>query len=136
MKALAFLIGLAFVGLGTAGLVDPGVFIGMGRAATTPLGLWLVALSRLGIGAVLYVAARAARTPTALRVLGALFIVSGVVTPFVGVEPARTFVENVTVNGSAPMRFWSVVLAALGAFIAYSVSDDRRAACLPASSAP
>jgi hypothetical protein len=134
MKTLARLIGLLFIGLGIAGLVDPGVLINIGRHGATPVGLWIVALTRVAIGAVLYTAARAARTPTALRVLGALFIVSGVITPFFGVEQARAVVDAVLAGGSQPLRLWSVLIAGLGAFIAYTVSDGRRVAYRPASS--
>src|SRR5690349_5976366 len=77
MKALAVLIGLLLTVLGIATLVAPALLVGIGHHAATPVGLWLVAVARLAIGAVLYNAAKTARTPTALRILGSLFIASG-----------------------------------------------------------
>lgn len=135
VRTMALLIGVAFVGLGIAGLVAPNVLGALGEHATTPVGLWVVALTRLGIGTVLYVAARAARHPSALHLLGALFIVSGVITPFFGTH-ARVIAEALLSGGPGRLRLWSLAIAALGAFIAYTVSDNRRAAYRPLRTLP
>lgn len=136
MRTLAFLIGLVFVCLGTVGLVAPGALVAVAHQSATPLGLWVVALIRCGIGAVLYGAGRSARHPTALRLIGALFIVTGIITPFFGSQHARAIVDTWATADKNLLRLWGAAIVALGVFTAYTVSDRRRVAYRPVRSFP
>lgn len=135
VRSLALLIGLVVTAVGVVGIVVPDALIVFGRHAATPVGLYLVAVVRVGIGLVLVRAARAARTPTALRVLGGIIFISGLITPFFGADRARAVLDWWSAHGSAFLRLWSVVAVVLGLFIMYAVSDGRRAAYRHARSA-
>ncbi len=134
MKPLALLIGLSMVALGAVCLVNPVTLVAIARHAATPIGLFVVAFVRLVVGVILYSAARFARTPTALRILGSLFILAGIVTPFFGTARAREIVDTWLLDGPVPLRVWGVFVAALGVFIAYTISDSRRTEIRPATS--
>ena len=125
MRPLALLIGLAFIAIGLAGVIHPDFIVAVAHRVASPGGLFIVAAIRVGIAVVLGLAARAARTPTALRLLAALFLISGVITPFLSPETALSVFDAFATRVS--LRLWSAAVVALGAFIAYTVSDGRRA---------
>lgn len=127
MKTLALLIGLAILVLGVLGVIVPDAILLIGRRAATPVGLYIAGLVRVAIGLVLLAVAPASRYPIALRVLGALIFLAGLVTPLFGVDRARAFVEWWTEQGRAMMRLWGFVAAALGFFIAFAVIDRHGA---------
>jgi hypothetical protein len=50
VKTLALLVGATVIALGVVGPVAPGVLVTIGRASVTPVGLYVVAVVRVGIG--------------------------------------------------------------------------------------
>jgi hypothetical protein len=92
----------------------------------TPQGLYVAATLRVAIGLVLLRVAPASRAPLALRVLGWLAVIAGLVTPFVGVERARDMIEWWLARDSAVVRVWAAVAAAFGGFLLYAVRAARR----------
>lgn len=128
MKTPALLVGLLILVLSVLGLLVPDTFLIIGRAASTPVGLYVAGLVRVAIGLVLIAAAPASRSPIGLRVIGAFSFLAGLVTPLMGVNRARTYVESWAAQGPTVMRLWAVVGIALGLFVAFAVTDGHRAA--------
>jgi hypothetical protein len=126
MKPAALLIGFVILVLGLIGLFVPERLVPLSNRLITPQGLYFAMAFRLAIGVVLLRAAPDSRAPTALRVLGWLVIVSGVITPFIGVERARAMVDWWTARGQVLLRLWAAVAIAFGGFILYAVRGRRR----------
>ena len=135
MKSAAMLVGLLMLVLGVLGVLVPDTFLLIGRRAATPVGLYVTALARVGIGLVLIQAAPASRAPLGLRVLGAMTFVAGLVTPLFGVERARAYLDWWAAQGPGVLRLWALVMVAFGVFVAYAVTDGHRAALRRARSA-
>jgi hypothetical protein len=128
MKLLASLVGVFFIFIGVAGMSRPVDLMAIGYHLLTPVGLYVVAALRIGIGLVLVLAASASRTPNILRILGAMILVEGVATAFVGVDRARAMLDWWTAQGSVFNRLPYCVAIAIGGFVTYVVAARRRAA--------
>jgi len=128
MKLLASLVGVFFVVIGIAGAARPAGLMTIGYYLVTPFGLYVVAALRIGIGLVLVLAASASRAPNTLRILGAMILVAGLVTPFMGVDRARAMLDWWAAQGPLFIRLSSCVAIAIGAFITYVIAARRRAA--------
>ena len=128
MRLLAILIGLFIVALGILGMAAPTVLLDTTEFALTQVGLYVAAALRVAFGIVLIAAAPVSRLPRTVRILGILFIVAGVITPFVGVERAREIVDWWTVQGPIFMRAWAAIAVVLGVFIIYAFTPRRLAA--------
>ncbi len=118
--ALAFSILVAVVG--AVGIVVPASLLTIARPFLTPAGLYAAAGLRLVLGTALFLSAPTSRAPQALRILGVVIFVAGLVTPLVGVERARAIVEWWAVQGSPFMRVWAVVALAFGLFLTYAIA--------------
>lgn len=127
MELAALLVGFFIVGFGLVGLVTPHGLLTLVAPLLSPVGLWVAAVLRVGIGLVLVSAAPASRAPAPLRALGFVVLVAGLVTPFFGVERARGIVAWWTSQGEGVVRLWTSVAVALGAFVVYAVAPRRRA---------
>jgi hypothetical protein len=125
VKTLALVVGVAVIALGVVGLVAPGVLVSIGRVAVTPAGLYVVAVVRVAIGVVLIRVAPASRSPRALRVLGAIVVVAGLLTPLMG-EPARAMLDWWASAGSAYLRLAAALAIGFGSFIVYAVGGTPR----------
>lgn len=128
MRLLAVLIGLIIAALGILGMAAPTVLLDTTEFALTQVGLYVAAALRVAFGIVLIAAAPVSRLPRTVRILGILFIVAGVITPFVGVERARAIVDWWTVQGPIFMRAWAAIAVVLGVFIICAFSSRRLAA--------
>ena len=112
--------------VGAVGIVVPASLLAIAGLFVTPVGIYAAAAFRLVLGTAVVVAAPASRTPTTLRVLGAVIIVGGLVTPSIGVERARMFVAWWATQGSAFLRVWVVIALAFGWFFAYVTAPRAR----------
>ncbi|MBX3207882.1 MAG: hypothetical protein KF764_22745 [Labilithrix sp.] len=128
MKTAALLFGLLVLVLGVLGLLVPETYLMIGRGSATPVGLFAVALFRVAVGLVLIRAATGSRSPIGLRVLGALSFFAGLVTPLIGVDRARSYLDWWAAQGSGVMRAWALVAIAYGAFVVWAVTGTERAA--------
>ena len=126
MKTLAFIIALIIVGMGLTGIVCPDCLVRIGRYSFTPAGIYVVALLRVAIGLVFFLAAPASRAPKTLRILGIVVCVAGVVTAFITIERAQAFLDWWTANGTTFVRFGAGMAIVLGSFIAYLTAPVRR----------
>ena len=121
MAFVAFILGALTAVAGLVGVVAPDALGALALAFRGPLGLGLAAAIRLLLGAALFVAAPASRTPLAFRALGAAIFVVGVLTPFIGVERFDQLLEWWAALSPWTARTWSACAAAIGIAIAYGI---------------
>jgi len=122
MRRLAFYLGLMIVVIAILGFAAPTVLLNAATSALTKAGLYTAAVTRVFFGLILILAAAASRLPRTIRTLGILMVVGGLVTPFIGVERARTVIEWWTMQGPLVIRAWAAIALVLGAFIIYAVT--------------
>jgi hypothetical protein len=133
LKALALLLGFAIAVVGVIGVVSPEAMSSLSREFATPVGLVIAAALRLILGLVLLAVARATRSPTAFRVIGLIALLGGLVTPLIGVERARSYVDWFSAQQTVVVRLWGLSALLLGGFIFYAVWTGRRALERPAT---
>jgi hypothetical protein len=91
------------------------------------LQLYTSALIRVAIGVLFLSVARTARVPGVLRVLGAIAIIAGAATVFVGVERARAIADWTSHQEAAVVRLFGLLPLVLGALVVYACGSLRRA---------
>jgi hypothetical protein len=125
MRWLAFVVGSIMAALGILGIVAPTLLLSVAAFALTEVGLYVAAALRVAFGLVLIAAAAASRFPRTLRILGALIVIAGIITPFFGVERARAMVDWWSAHGPTFMRGWAALAVIFGLFIIYAVGPRR-----------
>ena len=128
MKLFASIVGVLFILAGLAGVIFPEALLTVGQNLVTPTGLYVVAGLRVGIGFVFILAASASRLPKTIRVLGAIILVAGLVTPLVGADRSRAMLESWAAQGSVYIRMLAAVGIVIGAFITFVFVAPRRTA--------
>ena len=126
MPIAALFIGLLIVAQGVVGLVAPDLFVELVRFFQKPPVIYLAAAIRFACGVVLFRVAPLSRAPGALRGLGLLIALGGLITPIFGVAMARVILGWWSEGGSALVRVWAVAALALGALIIYATAPARR----------
>jgi hypothetical protein len=121
--AVALCALLTVVGLGV--MAAPLTMAELGRWMQSPGGLYGTAALRVVMGASLVGAAPASRLPGTLRVIGALVVLVGLLTPFFGVERARLVLDWWVAQGTTFMRVWAVFPVAFGLFLIYAIVGAR-----------
>jgi len=130
VKTVAFATGLCIAGVGAVGIVEPSVLVWIAQHASTPGAFYAVAAIRIAFGAILISVAPASRAPRGLGLLGWIIVVAGIATALtglVGMERARDIIEWWLQQGSSVIRATSLLLVALGSFVAYACAPVRRA---------
>jgi len=125
MRWFAIACGLLMSAIGIVGIADPSLLLDATSFTLTSLGLYVAAAFRVVFGFVLIGVASTSRMPRTLRILGAIIVVAGIITPFVGVERARGIVEWWVRQGIAFMRIWASLAVIFGLFIIYAVIPRR-----------
>jgi hypothetical protein len=121
MNAVAVLVGALLAALGAAGFANPrGLLETVQSFFQTPTALWVVAVVRIAVGIVLVASAQRSRAPRTLRILGAVILVAGLITPFFGVERARAIMDWYLAHGPGLMRAVFALLFGLGLFVIYA----------------
>ena len=120
MRILGLTIGLLMICVGVIGVVAPGYYVTGGEYMLTTNRLYIIAAIRITMGVVLLLAASASRLPTTIRVFGVIALVSGVSTPFIGVERARAVFSWASSFGSGVLRLWGVVALLIGVVISFA----------------
>jgi hypothetical protein len=132
MRFAAVVIGFALVIQGIFGIAAPDAFVRVLRVVQTPPVIYGAAIIRVAFGVVLFKAAPASRTPTILRVLGALITLGGLLTPFFGVRIGHAILDAWTAGGPDVVRMWAGFSLALGVFVIYSTAGrDPRSQVRP-----
>ena len=121
MAVVALVLSLFVATLGAVGIVFPTKLLGFVRRFQSPVGLYGAAALRIVLGTALLVASGASRAPGAVRIAGAIIFVSGIVTPFFGVERFRRILDWWSSRGTVFLRMWGGVALAIGLLLAYAV---------------
>jgi hypothetical protein len=82
--------------------------------------IYFAAVFRVLFGIVFLLAAAGSRAPKSLRGVGVLFLVVGILTPFVGLQLARRVLAWWAEGGPAVVRAWAGAVLLVGAFIVYA----------------
>jgi hypothetical protein len=122
MALVALVLSLLVATVGALGVVSPTKLLGLVRRFQSPAGLYGAAVFRVLLGAALFVTAPASRAPGAVRVAGAVILVSGLVTPFFGVERFRKILDWWSARGPVFIRVWAVFALALGLLLSFAVA--------------
>lgn len=121
MTALAASLGLLIIALGALGLGSPPRLIDFVSRWQSRRGLYVVSGIRIIFGVVLLLAASDSRAPNLLRVLGVVSLVSGVVTPFFGVDRFGALLGWWSRRPQVFVRLWCVVVVLIGAGVVWAV---------------
>ena len=127
VTSLALSIGLFIAGVGIVGIVAPEGLLTAAQYGATPIGLYVVAALRVCFGIVLFRVAGGSRAPKTLRILGFIILVSGLITPFVGADRARTMLDWWGAQGPAVIRLCAGLPFALGVFVTFAVTPKTSA---------
>ena len=132
MKTLAFVFGLCILAVGVGGIFAPSGLVWIAQHFVVTSGAFYgLATVRVVFGLVLISVASASRAPKALRVLGYVILIVGIMTALmglVGIGRARASIEWWLQQGSSVVRLTGVLILALGSFVAYACAPARRAA--------
>jgi hypothetical protein len=129
MKTLAFVLALFIFAIGAVGIFVPACLVWIAEHSVTSSAFYLIGTVRVAFGFLLISVASASRSPRTFRVLGVLILIAGIstaVTGLVASERARAFIEEWLLLGSDVIRLTSVLLLALGGFVAYACAPARR----------
>lgn len=112
--------------LGAIGLVSPRALLSIAGQFQTPSGLYAAAAVRILLGAALLLAAPTSRAPRAIRVIGIIILVAGLITPAFGIDRFRGILEAWSAQGALVMRVWAAIALAFGWAVAYSLVPRSR----------
>jgi hypothetical protein len=128
---LAFSIGLAIAIFGAAGILFPSGLTWIANHWVTSGAFYAFAAVRVAIGVVLISVARESRAPKALMVLGYVVLVAGITTALVGalaIGRAHDLIDWWIRLGTGAVRLTSILVLALGGFVAYACAPVPRTA--------
>lgn len=128
MKRIALAIGIAVAVFGAIGVLSPDTLFAIGRRFASPGGLLVAAAIRVVFGAVLIFCAPASRAPLAIRVVGIVMLVAGVITPFFGVERARAILDWWSSQGALLTHVAPALVLGFGCLLTYLFAPRRGAA--------
>ena len=94
MRWLGFVIGVLIILGGVMSFLAPDLLLSLGRSMITPGGLYAIAAVRIVLGVIFVLSAPASRAPRTLRVLGAIVIIAGLITPWFGVTRSLGYEPN------------------------------------------
>ncbi len=118
----ALALSVLIAGFGVWGIVKPASLLAFLARWQTREGLWAGAALRLIFGLALWFAAPLSRFPTALQVVGVIFVVAGIAMPFIGLARFTSMVAWWLNKPPSFTRVWSVVTLALGVFFVWAVA--------------
>lgn len=121
MALVGFIAGLVFAVVGALGVVAPSLWLRLGVALASPLGVWFIVLERLLLGVVFVGAAPRSRDPTLFRLLGAVTLVAGLAVPFLGLQTFTIVPDVWPTQTSAMARWYAAGECAFGLLIAYGI---------------
>jgi len=128
VRQLALVLSAFVAVIGAIGFILPEALIGVARHFETPAGLCAAAGLRILVGIALLLSAGTSRAPGVIRVLGAVVLVAGLVTPFFGPERARAIIDWWSSQGGFVIRAWAGFALALGCFLVWALLPKSRLA--------
>jgi hypothetical protein len=121
VRLLGLLVALLIALIGLTGVFAPNRLMTISQYFVTPVGIYVAAALRIGIGLVLARVAQISRAPKSLRIFGVIAVIAGVATLFLGIERAQAILEWWSAQGPAFTRWWAGLPLVLGGFIAYAI---------------
>jgi hypothetical protein len=120
MAFLAALFGLLILAMGVWGVISPSRLLASIARLQSQRGLYIIAAIRLALGSTLLLAAPASRAPLLLQIFGVLAIISGVITPFLGVELFGSIIGWWQRIPTLVTRLWCGVVILFGAALIWA----------------
>jgi hypothetical protein len=127
VKSLALVVGALIALAGLILIIFPGIVLWLAVHPLTLLELFASAMIRIAIGILFISAARTARIPWLLQLLGGIAIVAGVATVFIGVDRAQAIAEWMAQQGVGVVRVFGLLPLLLGVLVIYACGPVRRA---------
>ena len=122
MAVLVALFGAAIAGLGILGFVRPRSLVGFVESTwQSRAGFYGAIGLRVVFGLLLLAAGPESRFPQVLWVVGMISLVAAVLSPLVGFERLRRYVQWWSDRSASLVRAWSLVTLGFGAFLVYAV---------------
>ena len=121
-------MGLCIASAGVAGLIAPSGLVWIAEHSVSSTVFYIIAAIRVAFGLILISVAAVSRAPKALRVLGWLILITGIVTALTGlfaIESAHSIIGWWLQQGSAVLRLTGIPVLLLGGFVAYACAPAR-----------
>jgi len=125
LKLLTTAVCLAMAVLGIVGVTAPTLLLQLAQFLLLPPAIYWVAVIRVAFGVLLFLVAPASRLPRTLRVVGAVIVVAGLVTPLLptfALEHALTWFSE---PGRILFRLLAVAPIVIAALLAYVINPPR-----------
>ena len=129
VKTLACVGALVIMAVGAVGLVAPSGFVWIAQHSLTSGAFYVIAAARVAFGLILISTASVSRAPKALRALGYLILIGGILTAVMGlaaIEHARAIIDWWVHEGAGAVRLTGLGILTLGAFVAFACAPSRR----------
>jgi uncharacterized membrane protein len=117
MKIIAVGIAVLMILLGLTGVLWPEGLMDLVKYSFTSSGIYVSAIARMVLGALLLVAARATRTPKTIRVIAVIIFLAGVATALINPERAQLLNDWWVSQGPDALRIAACFPLAAGFFI-------------------
>jgi len=117
MKAVLLLIAMLMVAFGLTGVFWPEGLIPVAKYSLTGTGIYVAALGRVVIGALLFLCARVTATPNAVRTIGIFLFVAGILTAFITGARAEALRDAWLGQGPDTIRIFACLPLTVGLFL-------------------
>jgi hypothetical protein len=126
MKIIAVVIAALMIVFGLTGVLWPEGLLGLAKYSHTSTGIYVLAIARMLLGALLLVAANATRTPKTVRVIGILIFAAGVATALMSPERAQLLGNWLLERGPDLLRIAACFPLLVGFFLLISTLTKPR----------
>jgi hypothetical protein len=126
MKIIALGIAALLILVGLTGVLWPEGLMGLMTYSFTSTGIYVAAITRMVMGALLLVAAPATRTPKTVRVIAVLIFLAGVATALINPDRAQVLKDWWLSHGPDALRIAACFPLAVGFFILVATLTKRR----------
>lgn len=120
MVMLVQIVGLLIVGLGLAILISPAVTHQIFEFFKEGKRIQIAGVVRVLVGVVLFLSSSRSAVPIAANMLGAIFLLSGIIVLVSDAEKLRAFIEKYSEMPEIILRLLGLMAAAFG-FLIYSI---------------
>jgi hypothetical protein len=117
MKIITLGIAALLILVGLTGVLWPEGLMGLMTYSFTSTGIYVAAITRMVMGALLLVAAPATRTPKTVRVIAVLIFLAGVATALINPDRAQVLKDWWLSHGPDALRIAACFPLAVGFFI-------------------
>jgi hypothetical protein len=117
MKNIALGIAALMILVGLTGVLWPEGLVDLMKYSFTSTGIYVAAISRMVLGALLLVTAGATRTPKTIRVIAVIIFLAGVATALISPDRAQVLKDWWLSHGPDTLRIAACFPLAVGFFI-------------------